>query len=187
MWRLTAFLIILVSTNALAQDTGYIEWSKTNKLKWSDFTGKPDKPTAFLAATGSYPYYTYQWYKEGGKNKLMFSVVCRFYKNRSYSMPDGQTAEILAHEQTHFDISEFFTRQLAEALNDAEYTANYKQEIAKIYDDYIVKLSVMQHTFDAEARHGMDIDRELEWERYVALILDKKFTLQKALDRMPRP
>lgn len=187
MWRFIAFLILVAGKPAFAQNAGFIEWSKPAKLKWSDFTGKPDKPTTFLAATGSYPYYTYQWYKEGGKNKLMFSVVCRFYKDRSYALPDGQTPEILAHEQTHFDISEFFTRQLAQALDDAEYTANYKQEIAKIYDDCIVKLSVMQHTFDAESRHGMDIDREIEWERYVELILAKKLTLQKALDRMPRP
>lgn len=150
------FLISLViiishfgfSQNKVINDT-LIEWGKTNKLKWSDFKGKPVKdPIYVVAETQCHIKYTDSYYDNNGIPK--FSIKCFFSKNESWTITSD--VETLKHEQLHFDLWELITRKIRKAFLDLNAKSEKNTSLYfKKYSEMIKYGSELQNLYDNES------------------------------------
>ena len=178
-----------------------IEWDKARPLTWEDFAG-PVPPTApedidAAAVSGT----SFKWSFTGPctfnakskkwtctLGKLTFTAIAVFDPNTSWVRPGGQTAELLKHEQLHFDISEIFAREkrkemaklAKEKLKGMGATAQaattdlenkLKARIKKICDKIKKKEDAMQTKYDKETDHGRKAAEQAKWEAKVARLL----------------
>jgi len=106
----------LVWTNYCpAQDYDVIPWSSSKQLSWKDFKGEPTNERA-AAITASGITYRFSTTDTNDNLEIDFKVITHFYPNKSWYNPSLVNAEILEHEQRHFDISEIFARKMRKRL-----------------------------------------------------------------------
>ena len=97
-----------------------------------------------------------------------YSVVSTFYPEGSWYLPQRVTPYILAHEQAHFDISELHARMLRKNLAGKKFSKKIKSEIEAIYEQIEQKRRAMQTKFDAETDHSRNVEKEMQWENFIA-------------------
>jgi hypothetical protein len=104
------FLIISVPIRIYFRDSylGYIPWSKTKKLQWSNFRGKKPKNFTSSARTGC----AYTYIEKLIGDSLEIAMGNYFMSMRSYVKNGKQSDHILNHEQGHFDITEIYVRRM---------------------------------------------------------------------------
>jgi len=168
---LILFFFLLAITDLFAQPN-YKKWEKDSLLAWSDFKGILDTPSSFAAATNWHMPYTYHWSSKDGVYTLKFKVEGAIDRNRSWSIADKQTNDLLAHEQLHFDISEIFARELFIAFNKKTYTSNYKNEVLDIVATVFKSAAEMQEKYDRETDHSRNKIKQAEWEVYIQHLLE---------------
>ena len=164
------FVIFLITTNLLfSQDVkndSEIIWSKTYKLKWSDFQGEVQN-TEDSAVTRS----------EVVANSIeinelpLIDVYVFFNKKESWVSFKDDT--LLKHEQLHFDISELCTRKLRKKL-----LALYEQGITDL-DTYQKAFMAnfeaskqLQSQYDLETEHSIVELKQKEWSTKIATEMD---------------
>src|SRR5688572_23289770 len=98
-------------------------WSGARPLVWTDFKGKPASSGNEGARTAHAIHFA--WICRPG-GRFEFKVTAGFLPNRSWVKfvvlrSAGESARVLRHEQTHFDISELYARHIrrrfAELIN----------------------------------------------------------------------
>jgi|ADGO01.1.fsa_nt_gi hypothetical protein len=90
-----------------------IDWSASRKLTWDDFKGPVDPESKNAALTTSSINIEFGYDGTG----LEYSIKCTFNKERSWVRI--RNAEVLAHEQGHFDLAEIHARKLNKATRRA--------------------------------------------------------------------
>jgi hypothetical protein len=110
--RFYFFILLLVSctSTSFKQDNGedVIVWQKNRRLTWNDYQGKPQH--RFAAASTVYSMYRHI-YKDANGN-IMASIKAYFYPKDSWRKNSWIDDALLAHEQRHFDIVEWYARKL---------------------------------------------------------------------------
>ena len=114
-----------------------IQWSKTILLRWSDFKAEPN-PAAFEDASSTIKYRpTWTVNSEDANGRIQFFVkdlrlAAEFFPRLSWVREQYATAELLNHEQGHFDLAEslrhHITAEITDALHDKRYPALGKNE-----------------------------------------------------------
>ncbi len=68
---------------------------------------------------------------------------------------EGGSANLLAHEQLHFDITELFARKLRKAMVefDFENSRNLRAALQALYKKTEMERALMQKKFDVETKH----------------------------------
>lgn len=74
----------------------------------------------------------------------------------SYRASRDKIPYILAHEQLHFDITEYIVRQLNKQLRVFSNRDS-------IYNVYLAKRDSMQDLYDKETQHSMDTLQQRQW------------------------
>jgi hypothetical protein len=150
----------------LAEDEKIIPWTPTRKLVWDDFLCEPQKQGDAVASTSTSLGLSYQV----RDNKLTFHITCDFSKEKSWG--SLRTSYILAHEQGHFDITEIHARKLYEALYQYELNpANFKDDIATIYNSIVKDKETMQEAYDGETDHSRKKSLQTEWLKQIDTLL----------------
>ncbi|GAA4321477.1 hypothetical protein GCM10023149_21340 [Mucilaginibacter gynuensis] len=170
-------LFFIYSTTASAQ---LLKWSKDTLLTWNDFkvfvdTGKFEA-ISYLSMT-----YEYRYSVIDGVYKAKFKISHTFDPSKSTTIVSKQTSYLLKHEQTHFDIAEYFARQLRFELESYTYTKNIKDEIIKIYKRVDGEREKMQNLYDSQSKNGRDVNLKKKWEDFVANLLIKNYPLDELL------
>lgn len=163
----TNYFYILVLTGLLAfkSDSDQFSWSAERRLIWADFKGKPVASMQAAALT----YSDISVKASSDDNGLVqVSVINFFDKNKSWTK-NKTSAELLAHEQLHFDITEVYTRKLREKLNaianpDAIRSGKFAKESSKIMKEW----KECQNNYDNETDHGTVASKQSEWQKKVA-------------------
>lgn len=114
------------------------------------------------------------------KIKVKAKVTSHFNKDNSWVRTGAQTPGLLEHEQYHLDISEYWARQLEEALNGievtgataAEATAKANAEVSRIADRMEKKCDELQEQYDDETDHGRKPDKQAEWCKKIGDLLN---------------
>ncbi|MAW94014.1 MULTISPECIES: DUF922 domain-containing protein [unclassified Leeuwenhoekiella] len=148
-------------------------WHPTKRLTWSDFRGMPDRSSKYAATANTGISHTYAINSRGYLIKKASKVYANFYPNLSWYVPKLINETTLAHEQTHFDISELHARILRQTIAEYRFTRNSKAEIQAIYQKIEKARKAMQVDFDRETKHSVDREKEQAWEANVAKLLYK--------------
>ncbi|MBS1587038.1 MAG: DUF922 domain-containing protein [Bacteroidetes bacterium] len=162
--------MLLLSAFAQAQDndndTNVIEWSAARKLAWDDFQGRV--PAVALEAALSQCGFGYATNSVTKRETLIVTVSARFYRNESWSRADKRSIRLLQHEQRHFDLCELYARKLRQQLASEHYTGTDMKKVDKLYDTLMGALNKAQQEYDDETTHGLNTDKQNEWNDRIA-------------------
>lgn len=190
IWKRTllliSFSIIILS---FTQNTIHKPWDANSPLTWDDYQGSEKNPD-FNDRIVSHTLCGEQWYPRRLKTdsntyKFAFFVKCVMAKKQSWVHPDYKTPELLKHEQLHFDIAEYFARQLLLALQNGTYSSNYREEMNAIRHKITVQRTAMQDLYDEQTKHSTNIKMQAKWNSYVAMLLSTNVSLNNALQELP--
>lgn len=152
---------------------GAVPWSASRPLRWQDFTGEVPAGRTESASTAYSLFYGVRC--QG--NRLQFVAWAAFLPTRSWVRPavltnPERSRRTLAHEQTHFDLSEFHARRMrkyfAELFNGC---AQQDDRLRSLAERFVREEADAQARYDDETRHGILEPRQLVWDRYAAEML----------------
>lgn len=153
------------------KDTLY--YAKNRKLRWTDFTGKPSRFSAFEATT--FTAFGINLATLEKKDTIAVTIYFQTYfvKNASYVKPGGKTAYNLAHEQLHFDITHWVVQDFKDSLRKTPFTSeNYLSAINQMFLYFWRTMNKRQENYDRETQHGRNQRQQKKW----------KLKLQKKLE-----
>jgi len=149
-------------------------WDPAHPLQWADFKGSFPDAVGFEASTSSGIKYSWHVTHHGDTAKFTFLVKSFMNKSKSCVRDGHQTPGLLAHEQLHFDITEFFARKLRDAFNSYNYTADFKNEVASLYRQMEHDRIAMEDKYDEQSNHGNIKSAQSAWANYVSELLKYK-------------
>ena len=160
-------LIFLFSFSSFSQPPQEkITWGKP--LSWNDFKGNPDFSVPHFASANTGISASFSWKNEQHKPQLQYVVYAIFNPNRSWVKPGKKSAQLLKHEQLHFDISELTARKFRKYLSKQ----NIKPE--KVGDKVDRKNKALkkqnkrlQKRYDKQTKHGMHPKRQAKWDKKI--------------------
>ncbi|MCM4168829.1 hypothetical protein KCTC52924_02524 [Arenibacter antarcticus] len=165
---LALFLVVEIG---FGQQEGGVLWQQGNRLKWSDFKGKPSLTSNAAAVTASGITYSFSSLNKNGKIEVDFKVDAHFYPENSWVRSTTPNTAILNHEQLHFDITEIYTRKLRREFAKATFTKNTKSEVRGIYRQILKELSNYQNRYDKETNFSRNQEKQMEWNKRIKLAL----------------
>lgn len=151
-----------------------IPWSASRPLAWADFRGQPDMSNSVAAVTT----YALAWESDCTSDGFRFAVASVFLPEQSWVKPDvparvEEGRRTLAHEQTHFDLSEVHARKMRRALARAATPCRLTQaQLESIVEPFIREDQVLQGRYDHETRNGLDVVHQARWDEDVAQQLE---------------
>jgi hypothetical protein len=181
MKTVTTALLLLFTACCYSQENDKRYWSKDSLLTWAEFKAPVDVSSSFDAFTISGITYNYKWHLQNGKYTADFTVTSYFLPGKSWTIADKQTPELLKHEQTHFDISEYFARQLLVAFNSYAFTPQIKEEIVTIYQRIEAERARMETIYDQQTNHSADTKIQNKWNAFIAILLSGNPPLEDTL------
>lgn len=157
------FTCLVLSSNLFSQENktskidDIITWSKADKLEWQDYTGAMN-PDIFAYAITSYkidiiPENVKVDAHDHILNYQDLTVRANFYKNHSWTI--SSDAELLNHEQLHFDIAELYARKIR--VRFTELKAAKEKRFSTYWDAYNtlwLACRQLQKQYDLETNHG---------------------------------
>jgi hypothetical protein len=143
-------------------------YSLQRPLVISDFTGPVEEQIPELAATFSGIGMGYSGKTQNGQVVLDIVVTPYFDRSNSWFKAAGKNPRVLAHEQTHFDISAIKACELASAIRKASFTQeNYSGLLDEMQRQNAKESNEEEATYDTETNHGTIEDKQLEWEKKI--------------------
>jgi len=179
---LCAGVLALALPAAADAGSGGSPW---RQLEWDDFRGPAPAGREVAAQTVSgidLRWRTRAPVEDGGAWRVRLAVTCRalMYEEASGVKPGRQTDALLAHEQRHFDITEYWARAMRKALEAVEGSGATPQRaidratvLAKAKSaDVNRRLEHMQERYDRETDHGRDAERQRRWAAKLDALLE---------------
>lgn len=166
MARLTQITIILlfVLTDLSAQQLQEeVIWDSSRKLSWKDFKGDIPPNAAASATTASGLRYAYSANLRHHEVELDFEITAFFYPKESWYKPTLCDAQVLQHEQLHFDITQLYAMKMKERVERTTFSENVKEEIAKMYQEILAELSELQQRYDLETNFSRNQEGQVKW------------------------
>jgi len=152
-----------------AEAGGNFPWAETRPLGWDDFRGRPHRGLFKAAETVSSVTYLIGCLGQ----EVRFTVLTTFSTTESWVRADLRddaeaSVRILRHEQTHFDLTEVFGRELRRALGAAVGLCPGDLPRARaVFDSLSTVSQALQARYDAETLHGTDPERQEQWSQAV--------------------
>lgn len=138
-----------------------ITWNKERRLKWEDIKGIPDPGSS----SGSITYSSIGYSASVKKDSLYVTVTCFFNKEKSWVKEDHKTADLLNHEQGHFDLNEIYARKLRKQLATYPFErATLKKSIQELYEGIWKECMSIQQQYDAETESSSNTTVQKRWD-----------------------
>lgn len=150
-------------------------WDERRPLQWADFKGSPGTIEGWAASSSTGMSQAYATNSEGFLDKNSTTVTAHFYTEFSWVRHQEKTKHLLAHEQTHFDITEVYARKLAKEISNFNFTSNSLEEVKELYNKVEEERIATQKLFDKESNHSIDHMKEVQWKFKVARWLEGNF------------
>ena len=155
------FLVFICSISSAYCQESFITWNDKKPLQWLDFSGPVKDSSTFDAESFAEVKFTYTF---NNLSDFKFEVNATFNKNTSWYKKEMQSLSLLKHEQLHFDIAELFAKKLKDEFDNYVYTANFRSEIAAIFEKKKVQYHLMQDKYDEETSHSLNAEKQRQWE-----------------------
>ena len=154
------------------RDPILIPYTNGRKLQRSDFKGTIDDLSTAAAVTLSGVSIKYGWERLGGKTKVKIDLLPYFNTSLSWWRATTHTAEILAHEQLHFDITAVYACVLKNELEQAIFQPEeLEQQINRLMNEVESQRVATQQQYDSETQHGLNKTKQAEWQAKVKTML----------------
>jgi hypothetical protein len=147
-------------------DSSEYRWNKNYKIQVSDFQLDANMKKGQLASISTGIVFTRNW--AGTYTFRSYAVSDRKQSRISPKAYNGyRLQEVLAHEQLHFDISEYVSRLLNSRLR------HIKDPIIadKLYNEYLNMLGDIQTIYDAQTEHSCDTLWQAKWQKNMDRLL----------------
>lgn len=161
------FLNFIPAGRNTVTDRDFIDWKADRKLTWDDFVGKPESGTDRAALSSIQIHVDFQF----ANRDLKWNILCRFNKKKSWGKT--RTDYILAHEQAHFDITEYHARKLHEKLMAYKRGGeqDHTRRLQSIYEETMREENQMQEAYDRETQHSIRKEVQATWLNKVDSLL----------------
>ncbi len=142
-----------------------ITWYPKRRLRLADFMGDT-AARPFRAA--SYCGITYHGGQVG--RKVTVVVEAFFDHHVSYFKRDSDDAEVLIHEQVHFDMAEIYARRLRKRIAETSFAGvDATSRLQDMYTEAMRELAIEQDRYDAEVY--ADPSKQSSWSDSVVFRL----------------
>ena len=146
-----------------------IVYSPQRPLQIRDFKGPADNSVIELAATFSGIGFLYSGKTEDGQVVLDVTVTPYFDISQSWFKENGKNPRVLAHEQTHFNITAIKACELVKAIKAASLTQeNYAAKLKELQTQNMEASNAEQSAYDTETNHGTIEGKQHEWEQRIS-------------------
>jgi hypothetical protein len=157
-----------------------IRWARDRKLAWTDFRG----PAPANGAEGARTVYLLSYGSRCRGEDFSFDVSAVFLPAQSWVKPrvltsPSESARVLGHEQTHFDLTEVYARRMRRYFAGLyNPCALVDEQLRESVDRFVKDEAESQRRYDQETGHGLMVERQRAWDRTVAELLGElaKFT-----------
>ena len=140
------------------------EWSKEDDVKWTDFRATPDDNSKHAASINTGIKYSWKTRIIDGKKTLSYNIIAYMIPSKSWVKSSRKSDYILKHEQLHFDITEYYARQLKEAFADYKIKQSIKTDLQGIYKGIMEERFRMQNRYDRATNHSIDTTAQRQWQ-----------------------
>jgi hypothetical protein len=161
-------LDVEISHQMAAHDA--VAWSAARPLTWTDFRGAPPSGGTEGAQTAYSLFYGLRCTRD----LFQFQVTAGFLPRTSWVKPAvlasaDESRRTLAHEQTHFDLSEVYARRMRKHFADLFRPCDQPlDQWRAVAQQYIRDETSAQGRYDNETRHGLVAARQQAWSLDVA-------------------
>jgi hypothetical protein len=172
-------LIAAPAASSLQQSAGII-WDERRPLVWDDFRATPDPniDAVALVFTG-FTATSFSCARDGGRARLSEGgMLANMEPAKSWAKPAARgNAEILAHEQGHFNITEYFARRVRTMIRGTDCTGRpfetvageVRQKFTQLYNEW----QATQARYDQETDHHKSRARQLDWDDLIRRQLEE--------------
>ncbi len=143
-----------------------IIYSSQRPLQVSDFQGPYGSNPSEAAATVSGIGFRYS--SEAQNSQLVADVtISPYFKiSESWFRKTSQKQRVLAHEQTHFDITALYACKLLNDIKAAKLTKeNYEKLLDELQKQNEASTEREENLYDKETNHGTINDKQEEWQK----------------------
>lgn len=170
MKRITALLLLpivlllVAFTLSKKREEPTIPFDVNHPLTWNDFKGKAPKRSAYSAKTNS----GYTFSMELVEDSFLITLPCFFYPKTSWVKKKDKNAELLQHEQGHFDLTELHCRKMRAAIQQGNFKLKtISKDIQKIITRENKLLVKEQGRYDEETNHSIVAEKQKQWNKYL--------------------
>lgn len=121
------------------------------------------------AVTGSKPAMEASVLDIDGKRVLKITLSNRFdYKGSWMLKSETHNADLLKHEQGHFDLNEIYTRKMFQQFRNFKFTGDFRNEIYTIMQAENSELKRVQQIYEKETAYGTNKPGQAAWSDKIA-------------------
>jgi hypothetical protein len=148
-----------------------LPWSDGRRLAASDFRGPV--PSSIGEEGARIAYGVFDGARCTGM-RFEFRVVAAMLPEESWISPvvrasPAETARALAHEQTHFDLTEVHARRMRKLFAELyQPCAKTQEELQALTERVLKEEAAEQERYDEVTRNGRDRAQQATWDRDVA-------------------
>ena len=142
-----------------------VAWSAARPLRWNDFRGTA--PSGGME--GAQTAYSLFYGLRCTRTVFQFQVTTGFLPRESWVKPSvlasaDESQRTLAHEQTHFDLSEVYARRMRKYFSDLYRPCDQSLDRWRtVAQRYVRDEASAQDRYDDETRHGLIAARQRAW------------------------
>jgi lipopolysaccharide export LptBFGC system permease protein LptF len=163
MKNLFLFIALAFVCLSFTKDDNTILWNETTKLAWTDFKGNPNNSSPYKAFTESNIHTEIS----AKNNEANISIKVFFDKNKSW-VKEANNAELLKHEQTHFDITELWARKFRQKLKGKTFSfKSFQNDLNTIQAGIFKDSKEMQVLYDKETEHSVNTANQQKWNKKI--------------------
>jgi FtsZ-binding cell division protein ZapB len=165
-------VLILFSLMLLSAAAGdnFKPWESSNKLTWKDYKDTVITTSKRAALTSAGVHLSYK----SEDNEVIVLCYSQMDRDKSWSDTTKRSDYILAHEQYHFNITEYWSRKLKKDLSSAHFsTKNYKEKISDLQKENTLQCKEMQTEYDTETKHSIIKSEQKKWQEKIDELLKK--------------
>jgi hypothetical protein len=163
------FMLIVIGKTIFCQDVVIGGINKNRLLTWADFTGKPDKNSAYEANTYWTINYTFDGitFKSDTATIAGFQVKLELDNNKSWVKPGRENASLLKHEQGHFVIGLICQKEMIRQINNTIFLkVDFKIKLGNIFSSTLEKYKLMGLKYDEETNHSKNQPDQDKWDAF---------------------
>ncbi|WP_241330553.1 DUF922 domain-containing protein [Chryseobacterium arthrosphaerae] len=151
-----------------------IMWQEEQKLVWDNFKSPVNRKNNPDVAAYTNCGWEFSVVKSSNpKSPVTIKIQAIFNEDKSWKDVKKINDYILLHEQKHFDIAELFVRKFRKAVAEKISTSgDYNKYFKTIYNAISIDYKNFQISYDRDTRHGMDKEKQAEYNAAISQELD---------------
>lgn len=154
---------------ARAQSEGDLTWTQHPTLTWDDFRGSPPPSVAYPSALSDTGF---KFELECPNEMLDINATAFFSPSGSWVKPDEKTADLLKHEQGHFDMAESYALKLRKSAGDAEISCQDRNQARAAGQQMVAQFQKgwqdAERKYEEDTKYGTDLAQQAAASRRIA-------------------